>query len=121
MIKVKNIDKYLKFIRVFQIERDFFECHEILEEVWIEETNCETRKHPAINLLLVAVGLLHWKNGNFKGALAVLKNSLNNYDEISVDIEILKIDSKALKIIIEQTILEIESGKDYKEIYLPLY
>ncbi|MGL4999923.1 MAG: DUF309 domain-containing protein [Cetobacterium sp.] len=45
MISIKNIDKYLKFIEVFQTERDFFECHEILEEIWIEETSCETKKN----------------------------------------------------------------------------
>ncbi|MGL5057136.1 MAG: DUF309 domain-containing protein, partial [Fusobacteriaceae bacterium] len=75
MISIKNIDKYLKFIEVFQTERDFFECHEILEEIWIEETSCETKKHLAITLLLISVGLLHWRNGNYKGAQTVLKNS----------------------------------------------
>ncbi|MGL5950658.1 MAG: DUF309 domain-containing protein [Cetobacterium sp.] len=42
---MKNKESYLKFIEIFQNERDFFECHEILEEIWIEETKCETRKH----------------------------------------------------------------------------
>ncbi|MGL5989968.1 DUF309 domain-containing protein [Cetobacterium sp.] len=111
----------MKFIEVFEIERDFFECHEILEEIWIEETNCETKTHVAITLLLISVGLLHWKNGNYKGAQTVLKNSLNNYDEISSDILKLKIDVISLKEIIQKTILEIEMQKDYKEIYLPLY
>ncbi|MGL4642537.1 MAG: DUF309 domain-containing protein, partial [Cetobacterium sp.] len=105
---MKNKKRYLKFIQVFQNERDFFGCHEILEDVWVEETKCETRKHVAINLLLISVGLLHWRNKNFKGAVQVLENSLNNYEEVSFLIEELGIDSKELKDMIQDTISKIK-------------
>lgn len=118
---MKNKKRYLKFIEVFQNERDFFECHEILEDVWVEETKCETRKHVAINLLLISVGLLHWRNKNFKGSVQVLENSLNNYEEVSFLIEELGIDSKELKDMIQDTISKIKKQKDYEELYLPLY
>lgn len=118
---MKNKESYLKFIEIFQNERDFFECHEILEEIWVEETKCETRKHVAINLLLISVGLLHWRNKNFKGAVQVLENSLNNYEEVSFLIEDLGIDSKELKDMIQDTIFKIKKQKYYEELYLPLY
>ncbi|MEG0235033.1 MAG: DUF309 domain-containing protein [Cetobacterium sp.] len=118
---MKNKEKYREFMDTFQIQRDFFKCHEILEEIWIEETKCETRKHVSINLLLIAVGLYHWRNKNYKGAIQVLENSLNNYDEVSKDIEILNIDSKYLKQKILVTIESLKIKKEYEEIYLPIY
>lgn len=118
---MRNKERYYEFIDVFQNQRDFFKCHEILEEVWIEETNCETRNHVSINLLLIAVGLHHWKNKNLKGAIQVLENSLNNYDGISLELEKLNIDSKELKEIIYFLISELKNGKEYCEVYLPIY
>lgn len=113
-------EKYKDFISTFQEERDFFKCHEILEDIWIEETSCNTRKHVAINLLLISVGALHWKNKNFKGALKVLKNSLENYDDLKFEIEKIGVDSSKLKIIIEDSIGKISLEESYNEIYLPL-
>lgn len=118
---MKHKEKYCEFIKIFQEERDFFKCHEILEDIWVEETKCETRKHVSINLLLVAVALHHWRNKNFKGAIQVLENSLNNYDEISLELEKLNINSKELKVIILDVLEELKNGNEYKEIYLPKY
>lgn len=118
---MKNKQGYFEFIDVFQNQRDFFKCHEILEEIWIEETKCETRKHLAINLLLISVGLYHWRNKNFRGAIQVLENSLNNYDEISTELEIINIDSKRLKQIILDVIENLKNKKDYEEVYLPIF
>ena len=118
---MKNKEKYYEFIDVFQNQRDFFKCHEILEEIWIEETKCETRNHMSINLLLIAVGLHHWRNKNRKGAIQVLENSLNNYENVSSELEKLNINSKELKEIIKFVLSELKMGKEYCEIYLPIY
>lgn len=118
---MRNKEKYVEFIDTFQIQRDFFKCHEILEEIWIEETKCETRKHVSINLLLIAVGLYHWRNKNYKGAIQVLENSLNNYDELSIDMEKIGIDSNCLKQRVLYVIESLKIKKSYEEIYLPIY
>ncbi|MCQ8211327.1 DUF309 domain-containing protein [Cetobacterium somerae] len=118
---MRNKERYYEFIDVFQNQRDFFKCHEILEEVWIEETRCKTRNHVSINLLLIAVGLYHWKNKNIKGAIQVLENSLNNYDNVSLELEKLNIDSKELKKIIQLKLSELRNGKEYQDVYLPRY
>lgn len=117
---MKYIEKYNEFIRVFQIERDFFKCHEILEDIWIDETSCNTRNHVAINLLLISVGALHWERGNLKGALAVFRNSLNYFDENKNKIDKLGIDSLKLKKIVEESIKNIEKKEIYKDISLPM-
>ncbi len=50
---------------------DWFECHETLEELWKEEKG-EMRDFYQ-GILLVAAGFLHWRKGNFNGAVSVLK------------------------------------------------
>ncbi|WP_418963934.1 DUF309 domain-containing protein [Cetobacterium sp.] len=118
---MKNREKYFEFIDTFQNQRDFFKCHEILEEIWIEETKCETRKHLSINLLLISVGLYHWRNKNFKGAIQVFENSLNNYDEVSMEMESIGIDSKLLKKIVLDIVDNLKNKQDYREVFLPIY
>ena len=50
---------------------DWFECHETLEELWVGEKG-ELRDFYQ-GLLQIAVALHHWRNGNFKGAVSLLK------------------------------------------------
>lgn len=116
---MKNIEKYLEFIQEFHEGRDYFKCHEILEDIWVEETNCETKIHPSVKLLLVAVGAYHWRNKNTKGALAVFENSLVNFDEIKEEIDEIGINSDELVKIIEEKMICIKNGSEYNDFDLP--
>ena len=60
----------LKGIREFN-KREWFECHETVEDLWIGETG-ETRDFYQ-GIIQIAVALHHWRNGNFKGAISLLK------------------------------------------------
>lgn len=50
--------------------RDWFECHETLEDLWVGSEG-EIRFFYQ-GMLQIAVALHHWKNGNFGGALSLL-------------------------------------------------
>ncbi len=50
---------------------DWFECHETLEDLWVG-TDGEPRNFYQ-GILQVAVALHHWRNGNFGGAVSLLK------------------------------------------------
>lgn len=50
---------------------EWFECHETLEELWVGEKG-ELRDFYQ-GLLQIAVALYHWRNGNLKGALGLLR------------------------------------------------
>ena len=50
---------------------EWFECHETLEELWVGAAG-ELRDFYQ-GMLQLAVAQHHWKNGNFKGALILLK------------------------------------------------
>lgn len=60
--------QYLEGLRLFNAE-DFFESHEVLEELW-SETQDERKKFYQ-GLIQAAVALLHFGNGNLGGAKKV--------------------------------------------------
>ena len=56
---------YIAFLYHFNIDRDYFECHEVMEELWLEEG----RDARYQGLLQIAVGLYHHRNGNPSGSV----------------------------------------------------
>jgi predicted metal-dependent hydrolase len=58
-------DQYREGLRLFN-EEEFFECHEVLEELWAE-TQGEPKKFVQ-GLIQAAVALFHFGNENFGGA-----------------------------------------------------
>jgi len=63
---------YVQFIYYFNEQRDYFECHEVLEELWLEEG-----RNPIYQgLLQVAVGLYHFRNENISGAIKLFQGAV---------------------------------------------
>jgi uncharacterized protein len=58
-------EQYREGLRLFNAE-DFFECHEVIEELWAE-TQGESKKFLQ-GLIQAAVALFHFGNENFGGA-----------------------------------------------------
>lgn len=54
--------------------RQYFVCHEVLEEVWTPERG--PRRLFLQALIHVAVGLYHWERGNPVGAIRQLRKAL---------------------------------------------
>ena len=55
---------YIRFLIHFNWNRDYYECHEVMEELWLEEG-----RNPLYQgLLQIAVGLYHFENGNVTGS-----------------------------------------------------
>jgi predicted metal-dependent hydrolase len=57
--------KYVEGIRLFN-EEEFFECHEVLEELWQETLGKEKKFYQG--LIQAAVALFHFGNENLGGA-----------------------------------------------------
>jgi predicted metal-dependent hydrolase len=76
LVGVMNDPRYLAFIAHFNGDGDYFECHEVMEELWLEEG-----RSPLLQgLLQAAVGLYHWDNGNLSGAVKLMSASLSKLD-----------------------------------------
>ncbi|MCW8129650.1 MAG: DUF309 domain-containing protein [Planctomycetota bacterium] len=59
---------YTKGVWLFN-QRHFFECHEILEGIWLESVGFEKTFYQMI--IHAAVCFVHWENGNRKGVLSL--------------------------------------------------
>jgi predicted metal-dependent hydrolase len=91
---------------------EFFECHDTLEQLWME-TRGERRRYLQ-GLIHTAVGIFHAGRGNFKGAdsqLGLGIEKLNDYAPhyLGVDVEALLADLAALRASI---IAGVASGED---------
>jgi predicted metal-dependent hydrolase len=70
----------LRAIREFN-GREWFECHETMEELWIGAEG-EVRDFYQ-GLIQIAVALHHWRNGNFGGAVSLLKGGAGYLGHVS--------------------------------------
>ncbi|MDQ3863782.1 MAG: DUF309 domain-containing protein [Actinomycetota bacterium] len=64
-------DLVLKGIEEFN-RGEFYECHEYLEEAWMQESRRVRFLYQGI--LQVGVGFYHLQNGNWRGATGLLRN-----------------------------------------------
>jgi uncharacterized protein len=64
---------FVEFVYYFNVERDYFECHEVMEELWLEEG----RSHVFQGLLQIAVGLYHYRNGNVSGSIKLFNQGID--------------------------------------------
>jgi len=65
-------EQYLAAIRLFN-EEDFFECHDLLEEIWAETRTDEKKFYQG--LIQAAISLFHFGNENFGGARKLYDSS----------------------------------------------
>lgn len=110
-------EAYIEYLAHFHGSRDFFECHEILEEYW--------KKHPGdphartyVGLIQIAVGLYHHRRGNLAGACKMLRSSLEELNPAHV--HQLGLDAAALQRMIERRLLEMEERTAYADLNLPI-
>lgn len=75
---------YIEFCSYFNGNRDYFECHEVLEEYWKEVAPGE-RSHPLVGYIQIATGMYHWRRGNFNGAKRMLQKGVNILNASSND------------------------------------
>lgn len=68
---------FIKFMAYFNGNQDYFECHEVLEDYW-NEVAPRDKSHPLVGYILTAVGLYHWRRGNFAGAGKSVKKARRN-------------------------------------------
>lgn len=73
---------YLAYLTYFNRDHDYFECHEVMEELWLKQERDPVLK----GLLQVAVGLFHYRNGNIRGGLMMLQSAREKLQKASPEI-----------------------------------
>lgn len=112
---------FRQFLFEFHSTRDYFECHEILEDVW-KEIAPRQKDHELVGFILLATGMYHWRRGNKRGAsrslhkaYVILQKASNNQHAFLLLfnrerlLELLMISSKAC-----------DNGEIYQPISLPI-
>lgn len=112
-------EDYLSFLVHFHGTRDYFECHEILEEYW-KETAPKERDSHWVGLIQIAVALYHDRRGNKKGAARTLSKALANLHLKKAELLKLGLDPERLFKLLEDTHERMLSQKPYKSINLPI-
>jgi predicted metal-dependent hydrolase len=72
-------EELLLAVRQFN-NRDWFECHETLEDLWMGETGEARDLYQGV--LQVSVALYHWKNLNFGGAMSLLQSGVDHLSRV---------------------------------------
>lgn len=89
---------FYRGIELFNGE-EYFECHEVLEDVWREQVDPERQLTQGI--IQIAVALYHARRDNFAGAEKLLMRGLArvraSFDLNSVDIDVHDLDEQATK------------------------
>ncbi|MDN4085536.1 DUF309 domain-containing protein [Paenibacillus polymyxa] len=70
---------YVTYLVYFNRDRDYFECHEVLEELWLKLDRDPVYK----GLLQIAVGLYHFRNGNYRGGYMMLDSAVHRLEHAS--------------------------------------
>ncbi|MFD0670292.1 DUF309 domain-containing protein [Cohnella sp. GCM10027633] len=112
-------DEYIQYLAEYYGSRDYFECHEIMEEYW--------KEHPEspllgcwLVLIRIAVAQYHARRGNRAGALKLMGKAAQETDATLFDR--LGIDGTELKALLERKRAEWEDRESiaYEDLDLPI-
>lgn len=110
---------YIDYLIYFHCDRDYFECHEVLEEHWKSDPPKQRKKY-WVGLIQVAVGLYHQRRRNFAGALRMMTNAIELLENDQQAVRNLGLQSELLLKQLEKRKKEIENNQDYYSFDLPI-
>ncbi|MCF6137634.1 DUF309 domain-containing protein [Pseudalkalibacillus berkeleyi] len=110
---------YIDYLVHFHGLRDYFECHEILEEYW-KSVPKEQEKHHWVGLIQIAVALYHQRRNNFSGAKRMMKSALNIVETNQSKLISLGIDVNVLMSELRTRLNEITNQQPYHSFNFPL-
>lgn len=110
---------YILYLVHFHGDRDFFECHEILEEYW-KEANPKDRNSLWVGFIQIAVALYHERRENRQGAIRTITKAVNNLSNNRNKLNDFGLDVDKLFLLLKYTRERMIAGKAYENINLPL-
>lgn len=110
-------EAYIEFLVAFHAQRDYYECHEILEEHWQKQGRTETIW---VALIQMAVSLYHQRRKNFSGALKLMRSAYDKLLHEKEHLDELGLDVRQTLNIVQNQINAIEKQQPYCSIALPI-
>ncbi len=112
-------NSYIKYLVHFHGDRDYFECHEELEELWKQDQRGE-RKQYWVGLIQIAVSLYHHRRNNFQGAIRMMQNAISIIQKEKKQIMSLGLNPEELLRLLKKRVKEIENHDPYYSFNLPI-
>ncbi len=100
---------YIAYLKEFHHTRDYFECHELLEEYWKEHPDSPHRT-TWVGLIQVAVGSYHHRRGNILGAIKMLSSAVKQLR--AEDLTLLGIDAERFMMLLDSRIVQLRQQPD---------
>jgi uncharacterized protein len=118
---MKYPEEYVAFLVHFHSTRDYFECHEILEEYW-KEVDPKNRLSHWVGLILLAVSCYHHRRKNYSGAGRTLHKSIHilSLQTNQNHLDNLGIDAIRLNDMLLKQFEAIQHKRPYKSMNLPI-
>ncbi|MEH6942269.1 DUF309 domain-containing protein [Bacillus sp. JJ722] len=113
-------EAYIDYLVQYHGSRDYFECHEILEDYW-KEVDPGNKDSHWVGLILIAVSAYHHRRSNLVGAEKTIIKAIRimkNTPEITLST--LGIDYDALLSLLVQNLSNINSQNPYLPSNLPI-
>lgn len=110
---------YILYLVHFHGDRDYFECHEILEEYWKHVAPKDRNSH-WVGLIQIAVALYHERRKNKPGAGRTITKAINNLNNNRYELTQLGLDIDKLFILLNEIKERINTCQPYESINLPL-
>lgn len=111
--------EYIEYLVHFHGSRDYFECHEILEDYW-KKSDGTNKESIWVGFIQLAVTSYHHRRNNFAGAEKTLKNAQKIFSDKKKSLKSLGISPVALFDLLEHQASTIENRKAYESLQLPI-
>ncbi|TYR82540.1 DUF309 domain-containing protein [Priestia megaterium] len=110
---------YINYLVHFHGDRDYFECHEVLEEHW-KSAEKEKRELVWVGLIQIAVSLYHHRRGNLIGAERTMNKAIAILDKQQTHLSNLGLDPATLLELLHTHLRLIKKKCDYSSFNLPI-
>lgn len=110
---------FIDYITYFNGNRDYFECHEVLEEYW-KEVAPRQKDHPLVGYIQIATGMYHWRRGNTRGAVRIFEKGMALLQAPTDALYLEYIDTLKFHHTLAQILSKMKRGEAFYAFSLPL-
>jgi uncharacterized protein len=108
-----------EFLYHFHVDRDYFECHEILEEYWKKNTD-QQKDSIWVGFIQLAVANYHHRRENFNGAKRTLEKAIYILSKHREELDVLGFEVKELFTLLEKHLSAVNDQLPYRSYILPV-
>ncbi|KGX85967.1 DUF309 domain-containing protein [Pontibacillus litoralis] len=110
---------YIDFLAHFHGTRDYFECHEILEEKWKQSIPLD-RQSILVGFIQLAVSMYHYRRCNKEGAKRTAHKAHNILRKHKAELPLYGFNKQQMLSFIRTLIDHIENDAPYESVNLPI-